>query len=232
MLTVNGEAHDPATVNLPDGGDRIVFGPTRTFDGSVVNVADALNAIKLRGTGWELGQQLIFTSDGTPPAGLTSGMVYYAVPFGREIIRLAETRVKALAASPSNENDPNIIPLTNGGQGEHQLTLAVNGRPQWETIVGSLTGDNANPLLSYAQPGSEVKITAADAATSRITTETNHGFANGQRVAVFRRERADFGVPDNNNAVRSEELFRQERECQLLSVGDRTQRAGHRGCGC
>jgi hypothetical protein len=155
LLTVDGGT---TAEDLPDGGDRVLLGTTRSFDKTVVNVADGLNAIKLFGTGWEVGQELILMSDDVAPGGLVSGGIYYAVPSGRDIIRLARTRAQALAASPTNANDPNIIPLTNGGQGQHYFTLAVDGKPLWPTIQGSLTGTDASPLLSFAQPG-EIGVT-------------------------------------------------------------------------
>jgi hypothetical protein len=151
LLTINGGGEDKS-LDLPDGGDRIILGSTRSFDGNVINVLDAPNAIKLSGTGWEKGQQLLFTTDGSAPAGLADGRLYYAVPFGRDIIRLADTREEALAANPRDENDPNIIELGNGGQGEHQLTLTVNGQPQWPAMDVSLTGDNSQAQLLYNQP--------------------------------------------------------------------------------
>ena len=182
LLTINGGTTGEQPVTEVDGGDRLLLGSTRSFNNNVVNVSDAPNAIKLFGTGWEQGEELKFTSDGTAPGGLTSGRVYYAVPFGRDIIRLAETRTKALAASASNENDPNIIKLTNDGKGTHQLTLAVKGQPLWPTMTGSLTVTDTGPMLSFTQPAVSMKVIAA---TDVITIPANHGFANGQRVTVF-----------------------------------------------
>ncbi len=184
LLTVDGGTGAESSADLPDAGDRLLLGSTRAFDETVINVSDARNAIKIFGTGWEPGQQVMFTSDGVAPAGLTSGKLYYVVPFGREIIRLAETRDKALAASPSNENDPNIIKLTSGGIGKHQLTLTIDGQPQWPFTIGSLTGSDANPLLAFSQPRAELAI-RVDSTTDRLTTAKNHGFQNGQQVALF-----------------------------------------------
>ena len=158
---INGGETGEKPATEVDGGDRVLLGSTRTFNSSNVNVLDGKNAIKMFGTGWERGEQLLFTSDATPPTGLTSGTIYYAVPFGRDIIRLARTRQEALAASDSDENDPNIIKFTSNGSGNHQLTLAVDGKPQWPTMVGSLTGSDANPLLTYSQPGNDSQLNRA-----------------------------------------------------------------------
>ena len=160
LLTIHGgETVEKPTTDV-DGGDRVILGSTRSFHSSSVNVGDAPNAIKIFGHGWEKGEELLFTSDGIAPGGLTSGTIYYAVPFGREIVRLAATREQALAASPSNENDVNLVRLTKG-EGTHQLTLAVQGQPQWPTMVGSLTGDDTSPVLTYSQPGTTDQFDAA-----------------------------------------------------------------------
>ena len=152
----------------------------------MINVADAPNAIKLIGNGFEPGQELLFTSNGVAPGGLVSGTIYYAVPFGREVVRLATTLQKALAAgqSPSVSNNPNLVQITSGGTGSHQLTSTIDGKPHWPIIVGSLTGNDTNPLLSYTQPAAE-RAVMVDAGGDKLTTTTAHGFANGQQVAVF-----------------------------------------------
>ncbi len=157
FLSVAAGENAETSNDLPGGGDRLRLGATLPFDRSVINVADALNAIKLIGNGFEPGQELLFTTDGVAPAGLVSGRIYYAVPFGREVVRLASTLEKAQAASqtPSVANNPDLIQITSGGTGNHQLTSTINGKPVWPIIVGSLTGDDTNPLLSYTQPGAD-----------------------------------------------------------------------------
>ncbi len=186
FLTVSAGENAETSSDLPGGGDRLRLGSTLTFDRNVINVADAPNAIKLFGNGFEPGQEVLFTSDGVAPGGLVSGTVYYAVPFGREVVRLAPTLQKALAASqtPSVSNNPNLVQITSGGTGNHQLTAATAGAPQWPILVGSLTGNDANPLLSYTQPGAERSV-SVDAAGNRLTTLLPHGLVNNQQVAVF-----------------------------------------------
>ena len=79
-------------------GDRFRFGGTRTFDGTVVNIVGTPNAIKIHGTGWETGDQVIFTTDGRAPTGLVEGLAYFVVRDGADKIYLAETQANALAA--------------------------------------------------------------------------------------------------------------------------------------
>ena len=183
LLTIDGGSQDKS-LDLPDGGDRIILGSTRSFDSTVINVLDGLNAIKVAGSGWETGQQVLFTTDGVAPAGLVNNHLYYVVAFGRDIVRLAQTRVQALAANPTNPTDINIISLGNGGTGQHQLTLALNGQPQWPVMVGSLTGTDVNPLLSFNQPAAEVAVTA-NVVSNSLSAGAGHTFKNGQQVAVY-----------------------------------------------
>ncbi len=175
FLTINGGTSEKS-LQLPEGGDRLRFGSTRNFDRNSVDLANS-DAITLFGAGWEPGQQLLFTTDGIAPGGLTSGQIYYAVPSGN-LLRLAETRDLALATPPTT------IALSSGGLGEHQLTLAVDGQPQWPTTIGSLTGTNETPVLSYTQPAAETMFTV-NQATNTLTTTSNHGLSNGQQVAVY-----------------------------------------------
>ena len=161
LLTIDGGGQSNKSLDLPNSGDRLILGATRNFNTNVVNVSDARNAISMDGTGWEKGQEVMFTTDGVAPRvnlpgspgqlrRLEDRKVYYVVPLGQGIIRLAETRQQALAANERNENDANLIKFLDGGLGEHQLTLTVNGQPLWPTVNGSLTRDAQGSLLSFA----------------------------------------------------------------------------------
>ena len=153
-LIINGGTHDD-TLGLSTGGDRIRYGATRHFDGNVVNVLDARNAIKLFGTGWETGDQVIFTTDGTGPAiraeggartTLQDGGIYYVIRQGRDIIRLTDTRQNAIDLAghlrnntlPDSGLHPKLITILDGGRGNHQLTLAENGTPLLNQTTGGL----------------------------------------------------------------------------------------------
>ncbi|MGB3119490.1 MAG: hypothetical protein WBE58_11760, partial [Verrucomicrobiales bacterium] len=202
-LVIDGGLHDKS-LDLPTGGDRIRYGATRTFDGNLINVLDAKNAIKLFGTGWETGDQVIFTSDGTAPAilasdGVTrttlqSGGVYYIVRQGRDIIRLTDSKEKADAIAaylrdftlPDDGLYPDLITILDGGRGNHQLTLARNGEPLLKQTVGGLIdGENGNPSrLVFNNPGTEQTFTA-DSGTNTITVADASGLQNGQKLAFF-----------------------------------------------
>ncbi len=186
LLTADGGSTGQTSTNPAMPGDRLVLGSTREFDTSVIDVSGTLNAIKLLGNGWDLGQQVLFTTDGTAPTGLTSGQLYYLVPFGPHILRLAKTLAQALAADPSNPNDPNIIPLGSNAIGEQHLSLTINGTPQ-QIAVGSLTGGDSNSSLSFTQPGAELEISSLNPTTGFVTIAAGTGnpLANGQEVAVF-----------------------------------------------
>ncbi|MCG8602326.1 MAG: PKD domain-containing protein, partial [Verrucomicrobiales bacterium] len=201
-LTINGQEHEKS-LDLPTGGDRIRYGATRVFDGNVVNVLDAQNAIKLFGTGWETGDQVIFTTDGIAPAivdgdgnksTLVDGGIYYVVRQGRDIIRLTDTLEKAqelgnrlqFSSIPDDGLDVNLLTLLDGGQGNHQLTLAQNGVPLLDRTVGGLVdGDNGSPSkLVFNNPGSEIAVTIDDL-TNTFTAADVSSLSNGQQVAVF-----------------------------------------------
>ncbi|WP_156345377.1 hypothetical protein [Verrucomicrobium spinosum] len=201
-LVINGGAHDKS-LDLPTGGDRIRYGATRHFDGNVVNVLDAQNAIKLFGTGWETGDQVIFTTDGTGPAilledgtrsTLQNGGVYYVVRQGRDIIRLTDTKEKAEALAaylrnftlPDTGLNDNLITLLDGGRGNHQLTLASNGTPLLEQTVGGLIdGENGNPSrLVFNNPGTG-KAISVNATTNTFTVADVSGLTEGRKVAFY-----------------------------------------------
>ncbi|MFO0875850.1 MAG: PKD domain-containing protein [Gemmataceae bacterium] len=182
LLTVRGGTN-VRSLDLPEGGDRLRIGVTRTFNDNVVNVVGQNNpsTVGILGHGWFSGQEVIFSTSGTAPTGLVPGRSYFVIREDRNSIRLAATREDALAAVPVAVNIPD------GGLGDHQLTMAENGKPLWGrslTSLGTLDGTSTGiPFFTLTQPGAERSFTV-DAGTDTFLSP-GHGLVNGRKVALL-----------------------------------------------
>lgn len=102
-----------------------------------VNVAN--NTIAVDADIYVTGDRVKFTTDGTLPAGLTAGTVYY-------VIRASETTIK-LATTAANATNGVAVDITDTGSGTHYLWAAATEAIQDELPVD--IPEFANFVMQY-----------------------------------------------------------------------------------
>lgn len=121
--TTYGEGDGASTFNLPDLRDRAAIGAGQstyvdTQPAASYNTSDTITVDE--NDTLHTGKEVVFTTDGTAPGGLTAGSTYY-------VIRLTSTTIK-LASSLANAVSGSGINITSTGSGSHTLTLTFTDR--------------------------------------------------------------------------------------------------------
>lgn len=138
-----GSGDGSTTFNLPDFRGRVLGAigqgiSSLQFQSSAVDIS--ANQITIPSNdNLYTGSAVVFTTNGTLPAGLTSGVIYY-------VIKISSTSIK-LATTIANVISGNAIDFTSQGTGVHTLSLSFSNR-----IFGQSIGEETHTLTVNEMP--------------------------------------------------------------------------------
>jgi microcystin-dependent protein len=141
--TTFGAGDGSTTFNLPDFRGRVPGSAGQgTYTSSFANTAvnATTNAITVADNdSLFTGTEVVLSTTGTAPAGLTAGNAYYVIRASSTSISLATTLANAVAGT--------AIDITGQGTGTHTLTVTYTNRD-----IGSIAGEESHALTINEMP--------------------------------------------------------------------------------